>query len=134
MKASFALHSGVGGMQSQASQRTLVERVVRNDRIIVIASVTVIVILSAFYTVFGVGMNMTALDMTRMARPIGEPMTMGMQPHWTAAYAVLIFLMWWVMMVAMMTRLIARLRYHFWSDGMTYHGAQGVVVFSSISS
>lgn len=103
MKASFALHSGVGGMQSQASQRTLVERVVRNDRIIVIASVTVIVILSAFYTVFGVGMNMTALDMTRMARPIGEPMTMGMQPHWTAAYAVLIFLMWWVMMVAMMT-------------------------------
>jgi predicted metal-binding membrane protein len=44
-------------------------------------------------------MNMSALEMTGMARPIGAPMQM----VWTPAYAGLIALMWWVMMIAMMT-------------------------------
>ncbi|MCT8162052.1 DUF2182 domain-containing protein [Pseudoruegeria sp. SHC-113] len=59
-------------------------------------------LLAGAYTVFGVGMQMTALEMTRMARPLGEPMAMGPGQGWTAAYALLVFLMWWVMMVAMM--------------------------------
>ncbi|KIC22094.1 MULTISPECIES: DUF2182 domain-containing protein [unclassified Leisingera] len=79
------------------------ERLARNDRIVVLGAVAFIVLLSGLYTVFGVGMNMTAAEMTRMARPIGEPMAMGTGPVWTAGYAVLIFLMWWVMMIAMMT-------------------------------
>lgn len=85
------------------TSRGPVERVVSHDQVIVAGAVTLIVVLAGFYTFWGVGMNMSALDMTRMARPIGEPMQMGMQPVWTAAYAVLIFLMWWIMMVAMMT-------------------------------
>jgi predicted metal-binding membrane protein len=48
-------------------------------------------------------MNMSALDMTRMAGPIGEPMSMGGSHPWTFGYAMLVFLMWWVMMIAMMT-------------------------------
>lgn len=79
------------------------ERLVARDLWIVAGAVAVIVLLTALYTVYGVGMNMTALDMTRMAHRIGEPMQMGMQPVWTPAYAVLIFLMWWIMMIAMMT-------------------------------
>ncbi|KIC34944.1 DUF2182 domain-containing protein [Leisingera sp. ANG-M7] len=79
------------------------ERLARNDQLVVLGAVAFVVLLSGLYTVFGVGMNMSAVEMTRMARPIGEPMAMGGGPVWTAGYAVLIFLMWWVMMIAMMT-------------------------------
>ena len=79
------------------------ERLIRRDRLIVLSCVLVVVTISAIYTVAGVGMGMTAIDMTRMARPIGEPMQMGMVVHWTPLYGLLIFLMWWVMMIAMMT-------------------------------
>jgi len=78
------------------------ERLVRRDRAIVLVAVSLIVLLAAWYTVSGQGMSMSALDMTRMARPIGEPMAMGMAPAWSPAYAALIFLMWWIMMIAMM--------------------------------
>lgn len=80
-----------------------VERLVSHDHLIVAAAVACVVVLAATYTFLGVGMNMSALDMTRMARPIGEPMVMGMGPVWTIAYGILIFFMWWIMMVAMMT-------------------------------
>lgn len=73
------------------------------DTWVVAASVFAIVLLGAFYTFNGVGMNMSALDMTRMAGPIGEPMSMGGSQPWTFGYAMLVFLMWWVMMIAMMT-------------------------------
>lgn len=78
------------------------ERLVRRDRMIVLVSVSLIVLIAAWYTVSGQGMSMSALDMTRMARPIGEPMAMGTAPSWSPGYAVLIFLMWWIMMIAMM--------------------------------
>lgn len=81
----------------------LVERLVRNDRAIVILAVIVIVVLAGIYTVTGVGMNMSALDMTDISKPIGAPMQMGKAVNWTASYAALIALMWWVMMIAMMT-------------------------------
>ncbi|MDA0991817.1 MAG: DUF2182 domain-containing protein [Verrucomicrobia bacterium] len=80
-----------------------VERLVRKDQWIVATSSALIVGLAVWYTIAGLGMNMSALDMTRMARPIGEPMMMGMEPVWTPAYAVLMFFMWWIMMIAMMT-------------------------------
>ncbi len=62
-----------------------------------------ILLLSLLYTVSGAGMEMSAVEMTRMARPIGEPMQMGAVGAWTPGYAALIFLMWWIMMIAMMT-------------------------------
>jgi len=80
-----------------------VERVVSHDQWIVAGAVGLIVLLAGFYTLWGVGMNMSALEMARMAAPIGEPMRMGAQPVWTWSYALLILLMWWIMMVAMMT-------------------------------
>ena len=51
----------------------------------------------------GVGMNMSAIDMTRMVGTMDHPMPMDKAPGWTLSYALLIFLMWWVMMSAMMT-------------------------------
>ncbi|WP_291728749.1 DUF2182 domain-containing protein [Leisingera sp. F5] len=79
------------------------ERLARHDQAVVLGAVALIVLLSAAYTVFGVGMDMTAVEMTRMARPIGKPMQMGAGNAWTPAYTALIFLMWWIMMIAMMT-------------------------------
>ena len=80
-----------------------VERVMARDTLVVTVAVLTIVLLAGLYTVNGVGMDMSALDMTRMAGPIGEPMIMGAAQTWTWGYALLIVLMWWVMMIAMMT-------------------------------
>jgi predicted metal-binding membrane protein len=49
--------------------------------------------------VAGAGMEMSAVEMTAMAGMDGWLMRPAV---WTPAYAVLIFAMWWVMMVAMM--------------------------------
>ncbi len=75
----------------------------RNERAVILASVAAIVVLAGAYTVLGVGMDMSALDMTRMARRIGSPMQMQMVIDWNSYFAALIFLMWWIMMIAMMT-------------------------------
>lgn len=76
------------------------ESVLKRDRMVVLAGLVAVVVLAAAYTVAGIGMNMSALTMTRMAVEIPGMM---MQPAtWTASYAFLIFLMWWVMMIAMM--------------------------------
>ncbi|KUJ76977.1 hypothetical protein AVO45_10860 [Ruegeria marisrubri] len=80
-----------------------VEHLLRHDRWIVLGSVTLIVVGAAWYTIAGVGMNMSAIEMTRMARPVGKPMEMGGAAAWSLRYGVLVFLMWWVMMIAMMT-------------------------------
>lgn len=76
------------------------EAMLRRDRLLVAAGLTLVVLLAAFYTAAGVGMNMSALTMTRMA--VAMP-GMAMQPAaWSAGYALVVFLMWWVMMIAMM--------------------------------
>ena len=80
-----------------------VETLLRRDGLIVASALFVLVLAAAAYTVLGVGMNMSAIEMTRMARPIGQPMAMAMEPQWSAGYALLAFFMWWIMMIAMMT-------------------------------
>lgn len=88
---------------TQRSPLGPIERLVRRDQEIVALAATLIVVLAGLYTYFGVGMNMSAPEMTKMARPIGAPMTMAAAPVWSGAYAILIFSMWWIMMIAMMT-------------------------------
>ncbi len=88
---------------SDAPPVAVAERLLRQDRLIVLVSVLVIVLGASWYTIAGIGMNMSAVEMTRMARPIGEPMQMPVDRPWSLPYALLIFLMWWVMMIAMMT-------------------------------
>ncbi len=80
-----------------------VEWAVRHDHLIVLGAVVLVVVLALVYTVLGVGMGMSAIDMTRMVQSADAPRGMGKAVHWSMAYALLIFLMWWIMMIAMMT-------------------------------
>lgn len=87
-----------------------IELVLRHDRILVLAALSAVVLLAALYTVFGVGMNMSALEMTTGSMPkpgMSGSMASGMAAMatpaaWTPGYAVLVFFMWWIMMIAMM--------------------------------
>jgi predicted metal-binding membrane protein len=79
---------------------TALEISLRRDRAVLLAGLAAVVIMAAIYTISGAGMAMSALAMTRMAV---EMPGMMMQPaSWSAGYGVLVFLMWWVMMIAMM--------------------------------
>src|SRR5262245_8733923 len=76
------------------------ESVLQRDCIVVMFGLGLVVLIALAYIVAGIGMNMSALTMTKMAI---EMRGMAMQPvAWSASYALLIFLMWWLMMVAMM--------------------------------
>ncbi|NOD98287.1 DUF2182 domain-containing protein [Ruegeria sp. HKCCD6228] len=89
--------------QNASPRGGTVEWLLRQDSAIVLGSVLLIILGATWYTIAGVGMNMSAVEMTRMAGPVGDPMQMGPAAAWSASYALLIFLMWWVMMIAMMT-------------------------------
>jgi predicted metal-binding membrane protein len=73
------------------------EAILRRDRVVVVAALVFVIALSWIWIVIGAGTGMSAIDMTSMPR--GMVMT---PTIWTPAYASLMFLMWWVMMVAMM--------------------------------
>jgi len=76
------------------------DTLIRHDRLIVLVAVTAVILAAVFYTLLGVGMSMSSIDMTRMAYAMPGMM---MQPaSWSPVYALLVFFMWWVMMVAMM--------------------------------
>lgn len=67
------------------------ESLLRRDRWLVIAALIVVTVLAWGYTLAGAGMH-TGSGMEAMSMPMA----------WTPAYAALVFLMWWIMMVAMM--------------------------------
>ena len=117
---------------STSLSETALEAVLRRDRIVVIAALVVVIVAAWVYILLGAGVGMTALEMTPphggasdmtmdsgdMAMgEAGSDMAMGgsdaagggsdmmtvMAPMaWTPGYAVLMFFMWWIMMVAMM--------------------------------
>ena len=67
----------------------------RHDRILVLAALIAIVGLAWLYLLLGAGIEMDEMDM-------GGGQIMLMTPPWTPGYALLVFLMWAIMMVAMM--------------------------------
>ena len=85
------------------AETSLTEQVLQRDRLLLIALIGLLFALAGLYTVFGVGMRMTALEMTAMRDMPG----MGIPEVWSLGYALLVFLMWWVMMVAMMLPSVA---------------------------
>jgi predicted metal-binding membrane protein len=80
-------------------QVRFLEAVLRRDRIVVIAGMLLVLGLAWGWLLAGAGMEMSALEMTRMAGMDGWLMEPAV---WSPAYFVLIFAMWSVMMVAMM--------------------------------
>lgn len=83
------------------AELSLTERILRRDRLVLCVLVGALFVIAAIYTVFGVGMNMTAVEMTAM-RGMRDMPGPDMPGVWSAGYTALVFLMWWVMMVAMM--------------------------------
>ena len=87
--------------QAKQPVTSVLERFLQHDKAIVLVAVLLLVAVAGAYTVFGVGMNMSAVQMTAMMQGMSDPMMMasvGQPVTW-----VLMFLMWWIMMVAMMT-------------------------------
>ncbi len=77
----------------------MLSRLLRQDRLALIAGLVVVLGLAWGWLLSGAGMEMSAIDMTAMSGMDGWLM----QPAvWTLGYAAVIFTMWWVMMVAMM--------------------------------
>ena len=88
------------------SLEDLTERLLRRDRRMLVALIGLLIVLAALYTLFGVGMRMSALEMTAMGGM--RDMPGGAAPGaWGAGYTLLVFLMWWVMMAAMMLPSVA---------------------------
>jgi predicted metal-binding membrane protein len=69
--------------------------VLRHDRALVLAGLFVVIVLSWVWLLTGAGLKMDEMDM-------GGGQIMLMAPPWTLQYAAMIFLMWVIMMAAMM--------------------------------
>jgi len=86
--------------------RPATERILAHDRWIVVASLAIGVALSAWYILDGAATGMSSVDMSLETGPAGALIagTSDMiSPHvWSPRYALVVFVMWWVMMVAMM--------------------------------
>jgi predicted metal-binding membrane protein len=81
------------------TEASLLEALLQRDRLVVVAGLVAVLAMAWGWLLAGAGMEMGPIEMTAMAGMDGWLM----QPaQWSAAYAVLIFAMWWVMMVAMM--------------------------------
>jgi predicted metal-binding membrane protein len=81
------------------SSTALLEAMIRRDRLVLVAGMFAVSALAWMWLILGAGMDMSAIEMTRMAGMDGWMME---QAVWTPAYALLIVSMWWVMMLAMM--------------------------------
>ena len=95
---------------NNTANSTAVESLIQRDKVITIIAIAVLVGATLTYTVLGVGMNMSAIQMTpglgqsQMSMPNMSAMKkMAATPAvWTFNYSVLMFFMWWTMMIAMM--------------------------------
>ena len=95
---------------NNTANSTAVESFIQRDKVITIIAIAILVGATFTYTVLGVGMNMSAIQMTpglgqsQMSMPNMSAMKkMAATPAmWTFNYSVLMFFMWWAMMIAMM--------------------------------
>ncbi len=84
-----------------AIRHTSIEALLRHDRYIVVAGLALVTSLAWVYTLAGVGMSAGTADMTLLGPVIGGEAMRHMP--WSPTHAMLMFAMWWVMMIAMMT-------------------------------
>ena len=73
----------------------MLDAVLRHDRTLVIVGLAAVIALSWVWLLTGAGLHMDEMDM-------GGGHIMLMAPSWTVGYAAMIFLMWIIMMAAMM--------------------------------
>lgn len=98
------------------SGTSVIEYLLSRDRLITGFAIGVIFLIASAYTALGVGMPMSALKMTTMSGAGMAGALEGQSMHtagmlmpavWSTTYAMLVFLMWWVMMIAMMLPSVA---------------------------
>ena len=97
-------------VDNNTANSTAVESFIQRDKVITIIAIAILVGATFTYTVLGVGMNMSAIQMTpglgqsQMSMPNMSAMrNMAATPAvWSFNYSVLMFFMWWTMMIAMM--------------------------------
>ena len=73
----------------------MLSALLRRERMLVLAALFAVILLAWSYLLLGAGIEMEQMDM-------GGGQMMLMAPAWTASYAALIFLIWAIMMMAMM--------------------------------
>ena len=84
-----------------AADDTVLEAVLRRDRQAVVAALIAVIAMAWLWILFGGGTGMSAMDM--FLGPSAFGMAGMMVPAvWTLGYAGVMFVMWWVMMAAMM--------------------------------
>lgn len=108
----------MGDGSSSAAGREF-EAVLKRDRAVVVAALVFVIAVCWFYLLSGAGMGMSAFEMSSLSMALGENrgasmdmprsgvmgqavVVMAMPAAWTRDYAVLMFVMWWAMMIAMM--------------------------------
>jgi predicted metal-binding membrane protein len=74
------------------AELSALEYLLRRDRVIVVVGLTFVVALAWGCLVTGAGMGTTTVDMPMDDMPM----------PWSPSYAMILFVMWWVMMIAMM--------------------------------
>ncbi|GAB5375826.1 MAG: DUF2182 domain-containing protein [Acuticoccus sp.] len=79
----------------------LVEKGLLRDRLIMVLGLLALTLLAWAYLLTGAGTGMSVRAMTTWSFP--PPMRPAMAMAWSPAYWLIMFLMWWIMMIAMMT-------------------------------
>ncbi|MBA5776624.1 DUF2182 domain-containing protein [Stappia sp. F7233] len=87
--------------QPEPGGRTLTERILLRDQMVTVTGLVLITGLSWWWLLMGAGTGMSVTAMTTWSFP--PPERPSMVTDWTLAYAVTMVVMWWVMMIAMMT-------------------------------
>jgi predicted metal-binding membrane protein len=85
------------------SSEAIIERLLRRDRRVTFAGLAVLCLLAWLYTASGAGLGMTAWEMTRFTLFPHLNAAAAGAPAWTWSTSILMILMWWIMMIAMMT-------------------------------
>src|SRR5258706_566635 len=73
----------------------MLRAVLRHDRIFVLGGLLAVILFAWGWLLLGAGMEMEQMDM-------GGGQVMLMAPEWSAGYAMVLFFMWAIMMMAMM--------------------------------
>ena len=79
---------------------TVTEALLRRERLLVLAGLLLITALAWWWVVIGSGTGMSAYSMTTWRFP--PPLHMARVDIWSPSYALVMFFMWWIMMIAMM--------------------------------
>lgn len=85
-----------------SSQSNALERLLMRDRTIVIIALSVVALASWLYLLAGAGTGMNTIAMTSWRMALGFADSMAMPIEWSITYACVMFVMWWIMMIAMM--------------------------------